>query len=122
MKRLLWIAPYLGLMLTGCDTTILVASGKKFSEYQKSIKAYGEYWVKEGMTVEQWREDWVACGGKEDGTFSWDVRKKMPGESDDAARTRLNSEFQRCMLRRGYRYTGDCSSEYMKALPLCGAP
>jgi hypothetical protein len=25
------------------------------------------------------------------------------------------------MIRAGYHYTGNCSSEYMKSQPLCGA-
>ena len=112
----------LGLLLTGCNTTILVASGKEFSDYQKSIKPYIAYWQKEGMTEEGRLKDWVACGGNERGTFSWKVKQQLPDETDDAARTRQNFAFQRCMIRSDYHYTGDCSSEYMKARLLCGAP
>ena len=122
MKWLLWIVACLGLLLTGCNTTILVASGKEFSDYQKSIKPYIAYWQKEGMTEEGRLKDWMACGGNERGTFSWKVKQQLPDETDDAARTRQNFAFQRCMIRSGYHYTGDCSSEYMKARPLCGAP
>ena len=32
------------------------------ARYLKSIKAYGEHWVKEGVTVDQKRADSWACG------------------------------------------------------------
>jgi len=88
----------------------------------KSIKPYLAYWQKEGMTEEGRLKDWVACGGNERGTFSWKVKQQLPDETDDAARTRQNFAFQRCMIRSGYHYTGDCSSKYMRSRPLCGAP
>ena len=68
------------------------------------------------------RADWVACGGQPNGQFSLDRRKQLPDESSRDFRTRLEFEFQRCMLRSGYRYTGNCSSEYTRARPLCGVP
>jgi len=123
MKWLLWIVACLGLLLTGCNTTILVASGKEFSDYQKSIKPYIAYWQKEGMTEEERLADWVACGGMKDGGFGYplDPNARLSGESEREFMTRLDYAFQRCMIRSGYYYTGDCSSEYMKARPLCGA-
>ena len=124
MKWLLWIVACLGLLLTGCNTTILVASGKEFSDYQKSIKPYIAYWQKEGMTEEERLADWVACGGMKDGGFGYplDPNARLSGESEQEFMTRLDHAFQRCMIRSDYHYTGNCSSEYMKARPLCGAP
>jgi len=122
MKWLLWIVACLGLLLTGCNTTILVASGKEFSDYQKSIKPYIAYWQKDGVTEEERLADWVACGGNENGTFSWKVKEQFSGESDEQTRTRQSFDFQRCVLRAGYRYTGNCSSDRAKTKPYCGAP
>jgi hypothetical protein len=76
MKLRLWIVPFLSLLLAGCGIGgfwMEGISGQAREDYLKSIKAYGEYWVKDGMTVEQWREDWVACGGMKDGGYSTDV-------------------------------------------------
>jgi len=122
MKWLLWIVACLGLLLTGCNTTILVASGKEFSDYQKSIKPYIAYWQKEGMTEEGRLKDWMACGGSRDGGFGINIQDRLPGESRAASQERQKTDFQRCLLRAGYRYTGDCSSKYMRSRPLCGAP
>ena len=124
LRKFVWSIPVLCLTLSGCGIGghwMEGISGQAREDYLKSIKPYIAYWQKEGMTVEG-RRDWMACGGHPDGGFRLDRNKRLPSESSDEFRTRLEFEFQRCMLRSGYRYTGDCSSEYMKARPLCGAP
>lgn len=113
---LLWM-----FLLTGCGTQIAL-SGQAREDYLKSIKPYIAYWEKSGTSDEKRRKDWLACGGQPNGNFGVTAKNHLlPGETESAARTRLESEFQRCMIRAGYRYTGDCSSDYMKARPLCGA-
>lgn len=74
------------------------------------------------MTEESRLQDWVACGGVESGDFGVVLEDRLPGESQSDSQNRQAAKFQRCMIRAGYRYTGDCSSAYMKARPLCGAP
>lgn len=90
--------------------------------YKPDIKPYIAYWQKEGMTEESKLRDWMACGGQGNGGFSLHRNKRIPGESSDEFRDRLKHDFERCMIRSGYRYTGNCSSEYMQSQPLCGAP
>jgi hypothetical protein len=76
--------------------------------YLKSIKAYGEYWTKPGMTKGSWRADWVACGGMSNGQYSGDAPTgaitKMILESQERERKKLTL----CMQGKGYeyRYTG----------------
>ena len=108
-------------LLVGCGTQIAL-SGRTYDDYQKSIKPYIAYWEKAGMTEEERKQDWVACGGNERGTFSWKVKQQLPGESNETARIRQERAFERCMIRAGYHYTGNCSSEDMKSEPMCGAP
>lgn len=127
MKRrhLGWAALCLSLLLAGCELVFQAGtglSGQAREDYIKSIKPYLQYWVKEGMTVDGRLRDWVACGGDPDGGFSMHVNRMLPGETNEQARTRQSFAHQRCMLRSGYRYTGNCSSADMKARPLCGAP
>ncbi|HMM55779.1 MAG TPA: hypothetical protein PKC23_12260 [Candidatus Desulfobacillus sp.] len=88
----------------------------------KNIKSYMEYWTKDSMTAESRVRDWVACGGQPNGNFPLDSRKQLPGEDEDTFSTRLNFDFQRCMIRSGYRYNGDCSRDHKKINPRCGAP
>lgn len=85
-------------------------------------KPYRSLWAKNGTTEEARRTDWAACGGQANGNFGFDRSKRLPDESQDAFQERQESDFQRCIIQAGYHYTGDCSSAYMKARPLCGAP
>lgn len=108
MKRLLWIAPCLGLLLTGCNTTVLVASGKEFSDYQKAIKPHLQYYEKPGWTSEERRRDSEACGaiGLDDRADIAEFRiraEQRPGETLGLTRVRLGKDWHDCMIEKGYR-------------------
>lgn len=131
MKRchLGWAALCLSFLLAGCELVFQAGtglSGQAREEYLKSIKPYIAYWEKEGMTEEGWQADSVRCrsgGVTGRGIYKPDFDKaRLTGETENAAYNRLLPDWERCMLGAGYRYTGDCSSDYMKARPLCGAP
>lgn len=102
MLKPLRLTLFLSLFLVGCGTQIAL-SGQAREDYLKSIKAYGEYWVKPGMTKESWQQDWVACGGGVDGNYV--VGAREPGETDDfAASRRKVKELSICMRAKGYEY------------------
>lgn len=111
-------------LLVGCELMFQAGPGLTTGrdEYLQSIKPYISYWQKNGMTEQSRLEDWMACGGNENGTFSWKVKQQLPDETNEDARMRQEHAFERCMIRTDYQYVGDCSSEYMKSQPLCGAP
>ncbi|MGY1490515.1 hypothetical protein ACW4YW_13980 [Methylobacillus pratensis] len=119
-----WILLSIPFLLSGClygqclDGPCALEREKMI----KSIKPYISYWIKEGMTEEGRLNDWVKCGGMRNGSFGINSVDRLSGESMAEATTRQEFAFQRCMIYSAYRYTGDCSSEYMKARPLCGAP
>ena len=48
----------LNLLFCGCGTQ-LALSGQAREDYLKSIKAYGEYFVKPGASREEWQRDWL---------------------------------------------------------------
>jgi len=120
MRKSVYLLLFLSFTQTGCGIGGHWMNGNPFND--RPVKSYSDFWEKEGMTKKNRRDDWTACGGNENGTFSWKVKQQLPDETDKAARMRQEFAFQRCMIRSGYRYTGNCSSEYMKARPLCGAP
>lgn len=107
-------------LLTGC-TFGFVPTGLEPS------RPYLTLWDKP-VTVEGRRGDWVECGGHSDGSFSPYIgllnKERRPEEKDrSAAHSRLDHELQRCMLKKGYRYTGKCyDNEISRASPACGAP
>lgn len=120
MRLSVYFLLVLSFTQTGCGIGGYWMNGDPF--YKPDIKPYISYWTKEEMTEESRLNNWVACGGLPNGSFALDRKKRLPEESSDIFRARLEHDFERCMLRTGYRYTGNCSSEYMKSQPLCGAP
>ena len=115
-----WVVLCLICPLAGCGIGGFWMTGDPSAG--KDIKPYIAYWQKEGMTEEGRLKDWMACGGSRDGGFGINIQDRLPGESRAASQERQKTDFQRCLLRAGYRYTGDCSSKYMRSRPLCGAP
>lgn len=111
MKRphLLWAALCLNLLLTGCGIGgywMEGVGGKERDEYLKSIKPYLHNWEKPRMTVEGRQDDWIKCGGMNNGSYSPDER--LPGETDDfAAARRKQRRLDACMEMKGYRFTGN---------------
>jgi hypothetical protein len=109
MKQLLWIAPYLGLLLTGCNTTILVASSKEFRDYQKAIKPRLQNYEKPDWTPEERRRDSEACGAiglddRADIAQSRIQAEQLPGETEGQTRFRLRQAWLDCMREKGYQY------------------
>ena len=106
-------------LLTACGIGGFWMEGNPFPT---PVKPYLHYWEKSGMTEDRRLSDWLACGGDKDGDFSWKSRKQLAGESNEQSSRRQRDDHQRCMIQRGYRYTGKCSDPDMKSRPLCGAP
>lgn len=139
MKRhyLLWAVPCLSFLLTGC-------AQDRLAPLDRNIKPTLYYWEKSGMTPEGRRQDAFDCGGGR-GVVSpesacWSSPKgcpdvsdevpifgknkikasQQPGETENATKTRLHYEWQRCMLSHGYRFTGKCyDNENGRASPAC---
>lgn len=107
------------MMFSGCGIGGHWMTGDPF--YVSHPTPYRNFWTKTDVTEQGRRADWGACGGDADGGSSMHVKRMLPGETNEQARTRQEFALQRCMVRAGYRYTGDCSSAYMQARPLCGA-
>ena len=127
MKQImqLWIAVLLGLLLMGCGTQVAL-SGKAYDDYQKSFKRYIEHWEKTDMTTDGRMRDWIDCGGSSNGDFSpyhaqVIEEKRSDEKGTDASYKRLSDKLQRCILKKGYHYTGHCDNQIMKAEPACGA-
>lgn len=122
MRRKAQISAIFGMstFLAGCG--IGLGLFPKSSYEALHPEPYRSHWIKSAMTEEGRRVDWVACGGWPNGDFVLHPDKMLPGETENQAYGRQSIALQRCMLRAGYRYMGDCSSAYMKARPLCGAP
>ena len=74
----------------------------------KSIKAYGEYWTKPGMSSAIRSQDSINCGGSDRGpdfsTQQLNAAKQPEDKNEFAARTRLSKAWVECMKSKGYVY------------------
>ncbi|WP_143040669.1 hypothetical protein [Paraburkholderia caballeronis] len=77
-------------------------------------------WEKPGVTEEQKRDDWIACGGKKSGLFIPPFNRKS-GEDRAVFYIREDQKFQGCLTGKGYRFTGKCIGNMSKFYPVCGA-
>lgn len=112
------MALVLSLLLAGCGIGGYSMTGMVLEKDLKSIKPYIAYWTKDGMTIEERREDSVNCGSirgrLDEVVFSKEqiAAAHLPGETSTATYHRLRFDWQRCMLKNGYRFTGDCRVEF----------
>jgi hypothetical protein len=74
----------------------------------RNVKPLNYYWDKTEVTTDGKLQDWIDCGGSRDGNYAASVSDFY--------------QIQRCMLQKGYLYTGKCDNEIMKATPSCGVP
>ena len=91
------------LFLFGCGTQ-LALSGQAREDYLKSIKAYGEYFVKPGVSLEEWQRDWVTCGGEPNGQYFDDAPPNATTKEIFAAIDRAKNSLNTCMRSKGYEY------------------
>lgn len=114
----------LSFIVSGCGIGGMWMNGNPFPT---PVKPYLEYWEKPGWTAETRMQSSASCGGglSDRPGFSEKYIKKFQksGESDGQAYSRLFKEWERCMIRDGYRYTGKCyDNEISRVSPACGAP
>lgn len=114
---------------TGCRPEISKeACAAALQEQRKRIVVVWDYWVKEEGGESEKLKSWLACGGNKDGSWTpdrdWRDRFIEPGETraSYAASVRASDWFQRCLIKQGMRWTGECTEYREHWLPACGAP
>lgn len=90
-------------------------------------KPYLTTWNKVGLTREGRMQDSALCGGgyNERVVVNAQNENAVPRSDEKYQQTdsRLFRQWQRCMIKKGYRYTGVCcDNEISRTLPACGAP
>jgi hypothetical protein len=98
------------LTMSGCGVLCMGGSmtcGMSSEERQRLLhpKTYGEYWEKPEVTKEEWRQDWVACGGAPSGVYGV---YSPPGMSDQEYRKAFiakGEHLDSCMKEKGYVFT-----------------
>lgn len=113
----LFVAIGSAIVLSGC-----LCIGCFVPQLPAPPKPQIEDWKRSATTVESRLADWQACGGDKSGNFSRNPKDTAEAEDTQQAYKRQSAEHERCLIRKGYRYIGHCSNDYMKSMPACGAP
>ena len=126
MKRqvLLLSLSFISFLLAGCLNIEPALSGKARGDYLKSIKPYIEYWEKPGRTTGLRHRDSLACragGVTAEGIYRPDFdRARTSRETEHETYDRLFEDWQRCMIAKGYHFTGKCyDNEVGRSSPAC---
>ena len=95
------------LLFSGCELLCQAGTGTCGMSSEESYKllhprAYGEYFVKSGIGKNEWRSDWIACGGMADGGFSSDAPSGSPTDVLINASKQKRKALANCMLLKGY--------------------
>ena len=114
-------------LLTGCcPNGCFVVHGDLYQRLAHP-KPYIENWEKPGADSAVRAQDAVNCNSGFRFTPQFIAQEQVKSvqrtdETEDDTYHRLFNDWQRCMIKKGYRYTGYCSAEYAKVAPACGAP
>ena len=80
----------------------------------------GHDWSRPDADTRMRDTEWEACGGQRSGNISPERQGATGRETADLSRDTLYAA-QRCMLGKGYRYTGSCEGDIPSRYPACQA-
>lgn len=92
------------LSLAGCGTQVLSGAA---AERLRNPVPYGARWVKEGMTRESRKADWVACGGGGDLQNGFRKLDYASSETLESYLPKLDSHTGKltdCIKSKGYEF------------------
>jgi len=139
MKRLVkfLFAISMGIALAGCtfgngmicgpQTPIAYCDHEAYEKLAHPTP-YLSYWEQPQMTMEKRKQDALTCGAPDTVYFTGTEfgqnkikAAQLSGETDRETTIRLSNNWQLCMLKKGYHYTGNCDSKFTKNTPACRA-
>ena len=109
------------LVLGGCAQDRLV-------KLDRTPNLFLKYWEKNSVAPEERSRESIDCGGNYFDGPNFGNRERAAvnrreGETDNMVDRRLSYAWQRCMLSKGYRFTGQCfDNEISKNNPACSTP
>ena len=110
-------------ILVGCSHPVILVGPRPSEPGPPEI----EYWIKPETSAEQRVQDSKECGGSTLGAnFSdkqMEAERQLGEKGYFAPLARLHDKWERCMLGKGYQYTGQCfDNPVSRSSPACGAP
>ena len=109
-------------VLAGCSYPIILVGPRPSEPGPPRI----ESWIKPDTSAEQRVQDSKECGGSTLGAnFSdkqMEAERQLGEKGYFAPLARLHDKWERCMLSKGYQYTGQClDNSVSRSSPACGA-
>lgn len=94
--------------------------------YEKAIHPgrMVDHWDLSDRTVQARLQDWMTCGGNSWGDYSLAPLpngKERTFDQEEAASKATVDSIERCMLKKDYVYTGQCTSSVAREFPSCRA-
>ena len=115
-------------ILIGCSYPVILVGSRPSEPGPPEI----EFWIKPDITAEQRVQDSKDCGGTPLGANFNDQQIEAEWQPSDGyggydryffPLYRLHDKWERCMLGKGYQYTGQCfDNPVSNSSPACGAP
>lgn len=109
------------VLFAGCSYPVILVGPRP-----KDSPPRIESWVKADTSAERRVLDSQDCGGTQSGSNFTDKEveaERRPNEGILAPLSRLHHKWERCMLGKGYQYTGQClDNPVSSSRPACGAP
>jgi hypothetical protein len=103
MNKVIYVTLCAGLLISGCGIGGFWMNG---NPHLSPPEPYVRNFEKSNVTDEQRLQDWLNCGGLDDGNYA--AGKILPGETSAQESRRTNHALQHCMLDKSYQFTGAC--------------
>jgi len=115
-KRKIIIVNIQLFLLSGCGIGGFWMNGNPY--VKNHIPSLLDRWDSPDKTVEEKRQQWVACGGRANGYY-WVDPTGLTDDEYKATSRKKSEQLQICMLSMGYYYRGLCDNEVVRTLPAC---
>jgi hypothetical protein len=99
MKKLFALA--MMICLSGCL--------ERIGQIDQNLKPYGAHWIKEGMTRESRRVDYMQCGGGSDLREGYEVKSGQSNKEFFDGFNVHTHKLLNCMKSKGYVYLDQCN-------------
>jgi hypothetical protein len=76
----------------------------------KNVKPYGAHWVKEGMTREARKNDWIQCGGAQGLNDGYERTSNISNKDFFDGLNLHRKKIRSCMDGKGYRWKEQCDA------------
>jgi len=95
---------------------------KELYERASNVSRLVDDWESAGHSEQERMRDWMSCGGGTDGSYLLaplpSGKQRTTLQSNNDAQIVVH-DIQRCMMRKHYRYTGQCTTSITRLYPPC---